>query len=559
MGQHLTVYHIRSQLAKIITDSYAPILRKPRTVKAFDLSTDMPFEARLFISKAELKPPPWVNFLKAGFDNLPTSSRKNLSAVLFVRIPYGETKEIFAFTFGQGRHLLKSHSYDDDYGLRIALNAIYQQEETITPDRLKSVAAKTIAENTMRTKRQTDKRTSFEAFGVDIQRDILSSITGIPVQTEVWNNQVSGSDSLSANPTITFGNLGDYCRSLMEHHEQDWYKRDFDWIDNRKPVNDPELIQHLKEKVIDSIKEKSEKTSLTIPELNEFEDIIDSYLSLEEQRLSFDPYIDNLATILENVGLIDKVSVERFDDEWLLVFEYENGEKDEWSLLYCLSGEIKSNFETGTVDKTYIISEGEFYEISTGYINALDAFIKTVPENKDPIPDCHGNITEGKYNEQAAQECISLLLLDKQLVKVQGNTSPVEICDLLSDDGRFVHVKRKLSSSSLSHLFAQGYISAELLLESDDYRVAALDKIKEQERAKVLPAGTPSCIGKFCMFGEEPITYRRFEVTYGIVAKWEGREFVDALPFFSKVNLRKYVEDLRRIGYKVSYARINIV
>ncbi len=144
-------------------------------------------------------------------------------------------------------------------------------------------------------------------------------------------------------------------------------------------------------------------------------------------------------------------------------------------------------------------------------------------------------------------------------MKVQGNTTPVEICDLLSDDGRFVHVKRKLSSSSLSHLFAQGYISAELLLGSADYRVVALDKIKEQERAKVLPVGIPSCIGKFCIFGEEPIVSGKFEVTYGIVAKWEGREFVDALPFFSKVNLRKYVEDLWRIGYKVSYARINIV
>ena len=167
MGQHLTVFHIRSKLAKTITDSYTSILRKPRTVKAFDLSTDMPFEARLFISKAELKPPPWMNFLKVGFDKLPTPSRKIHSAVLFVRIPYGETKEIFAFTFGQGRHLLKSHSYDDDYGLRTALNAIYQQEETLTPDRLKNVAAKTVAANTMRTRRQTDKRTSFESFGVE--------------------------------------------------------------------------------------------------------------------------------------------------------------------------------------------------------------------------------------------------------------------------------------------------------------------------------------------------------------------------------------------------------
>ncbi len=559
MGQHLTVYHIRSQLAKTISDSYEPLLRKPRTVQAFDLTDSMPFEARLFISKPKMKPPPWVDFLRAGFDNLPIPSRKSINAVLFVRIPYGETKEIFAFTFGQGRHLLRPHSYDNDYGLRVALNALYKKEEATTPDRLMSVTAKTVAENTMRTKRQADRRATFESFGVDIKRDILNSITGIPIETEVWSNQLSGSDCLTANPTITFSKLGDYCTALMEHHEQEGYKQDFNWIDNRKPVNDPDLIEHLIKKVIDSIKEKSDKISMTIPELNEFEDIIDSYLLSEVHKEGFDPYVDNLATILENKGLLSELDVESLNDKWTFVVDYADDDKYGWPLLYCLSGEVKSNFETGNEIRTYILSEGEFYEISADYINALDTFIKNIPENKDPIPDSQGNIAEGKYNEQAAQGCPSLLLMDKQLVKIQGNTSPIEICDLFSDDGRFIHVKRKLSSSSLSHLFAQGYTSAKLLLESPVYRLKALDKIKELEKVKILPPGAPSCIGKFCVFNEDPIAHREFEVTYGIIAKWNGREFFDALPFFSKVNLRKYVEDLNSIGFKVSYARINII
>jgi len=549
----------RSQIAKTITDSFEPILRKPRNLQAFNLTNEMPFEARLFVSKPELKPPPWVDFLKEGFDNFPIPSRKSINAVLFVRIPYDETKEIFAFTFGQGRHLLRPHSYDDDYGLRVALNAIYEKNESATPNRLKSVAAKTVAENTMRTKRQTDRRATFETFGVDTQRDILSSITGIPVETKVWSNQLSGSDSLTANPTITFRELGDYCRSVMEHHGQDWYKQDFNWIDNRKPVNDPVLIEHLTETVIDSIKKKSDTINLAIPELNELENIIDSYLLFEEHKETFDPYVDSLVNVLGNMELLDEIDVESLDEKLFLVVEYANNDKDEWSLLYCLSGEIKSNYETGAENRTYILSEGEFYEISEDYIDALNAFIKDVPENKDLIPDSQGNIQEGNYNEQAAQECPSLLLVDKALVKVQGNTSPVEICDLFSDEGRFIHVKRKLSSSSLSHLFAQGYISAELLLESTDYRSATLDIIKQQEKAKGLPPGAPSCIGHFCAFDAGPITPREFEITYGIIAKWNDRDFVDALPFFSKVNFRKYTEDLRRIGYKVSYARIDII
>ena len=558
MGQHLTVYHVRSQLAKTITDSYEPILRKPRKVQAFNLTTEMPFEARLFISNPKMKPPLWINFLREGFTNFPIPSRKNINAVLFIRIPYGDTNEIFAFTFGQGRHLLRPHSYDADYGLRVALNAMYKDETT--PNRVKSVSTRTVAENTMRMLRQTDRRATFEDFGIDVQRDILSSITGIPVDTGAWSNQLSGSDSLTANPTITFNKLGEYCKSVMEHYGQDWYKQDFTWIDNQKQVNDPDLLDKLTKKVIDSIKEKTDNISLTIPELNEFEDIVTSYISYEGNIKAFDPYVDNLSSALEQIGLLDDMDVESINENLLFIVEYANEEdKSEWPLFDCLSGEIKYDLDTGGESRTYILSEGEFYEINSDYISALDGFIKNILENKNSIPDCHGNITEGKYNEQAAQQSPSLLLLDKQLVKVKGKTSPIEICDLLSEDGRFIHVKRKLSSSSLSHLFAQGYISAELLLENSDYRLGSLSIIKKQEKTKVLPPEASSCIGKFSFFSEQPIERGKFEVTYGIIAKWDGIEFVDALPFFSKVNLRKYVEDLNRIGYKVSYARIKII
>jgi hypothetical protein len=52
------------------------------------------------------------------------------------------------------------------------------------------------------------------------------------------------------------------------------------------------------------------------------------------------------------------------------------------------------------------------------------------------------------------------------------------------------------------------------------------------------------------------ITASEFTVTYGIISRWRGKSFVDALPFFSKVNLRRCAHDLRRMGYNVSYKRI---
>jgi Family of unknown function (DUF6119) len=42
-----------------------------------------------------------------------------------------------------------------------------------------------------------------------------------------------------------------------------------------------------------------------------------------------------------------------------------------------------------------------------------------------------------------------------------GGRSSIEICDLLSSEKAFVHVKAKTKSSTLSHLFAQGLNSAQ--------------------------------------------------------------------------------------------------
>jgi uncharacterized protein (TIGR04141 family) len=98
-------------------------------------------------------------------------------------------------------------------------------------------------------------------------------------------------------------------------------------------------------------------------------------------------------------------------------------------------------------------------------------------------------------------------------VKVKGKTTPIEICDLLSEEGRFIHVKRKLSSSSLSHLFAQGYVSAELLQENSEYRLESLSTIQKQEKAKAFPPAS-SYIGKFSLFDNKPIEQGKFEVPY---------------------------------------------
>jgi uncharacterized protein (TIGR04141 family) len=43
---------------------------------------------------------------------------------------------------------------------------------------------------------------------------------------------------------------------------------------------------------------------------------------------------------------------------------------------------------------------------------------------------------------------------------------------------------------------------------------------------------------------------------YGVIANWRQRSLATALPFFSKVTLRKTVQDLTNRGFRVSFAKI---
>lgn len=127
---------------------------------------------------------------------------------------------------------------------------------------------------------------------------------------------------------------------------------------------------------------------------------------------------------------------------------------------------------------------------------------------------------------------------------------------MLSADGFFIHVKRRGDgSASLSHLFNQGFVSADLAIGSQDYRKVALEKIRAQEQQRATDTGDPSFIGKFNPFEEAGAVASNCEVVFAIHPE-PGKGGVKLLPFFSKVTLRNMVDELRRRGFRVSIKEI---
>jgi uncharacterized protein (TIGR04141 family) len=126
-------------------------------------------------------------------------------------------------------------------------------------------------------------------------------------------------------------------------------------------------------------------------------------------------------------------------------------------------------------------------------------------------------------------------------------TTTVEVCDVLTPDRQLIHVKRHLGGRDLSHLFAQGSVSAQLLQDDPAFRVEAGTRV-----AKL--TGDP----RFVHFTADPLPTASFRVLYAVIADWRGRTLAEALPLFSKVNLRSVFRELRSRHFQVSCYQVPI-
>jgi uncharacterized protein (TIGR04141 family) len=203
-----------------------------------------------------------------------------------------------------------------------------------------------------------------------------------------------------------------------------------------------------------------------------------------------------------------------------------------YSVLECLTAEIEE------ADGLFILSAGEWFEADRAFAAQTSVRVHEIAASPLALLPAKKNETEPKYNARVGRR-LGYVVLDGKLVRCDAATSPIEVCDLLTAQRQFVHVKRKTRSATLSHLFAQGVVAAESFLYDAVFRQDARELVEAQQRAMVdvIPTGRPPA--------------DQYEVAYAVIA---GRldEWPKTLPFFSQVNLCNAADRLRRLGFRVS-------
>ena len=128
--------------------------------------------------------------------------------------------------------------------------------------------------------------------------------------------------------------------------------------------------------------------------------------------------------------------------------------------------------------------------------------------------------------------------MDQKFIHIGGPRDKVELCDLFSTGKDLIHVKRYNGSNVISHLFAQGIVSAEAFRSKPQFRKDALDLLPDRFRWKA-----------------EPPSPADFRVVFAVVRDGAGPL---SLPFFSRVNLRQTVKRLEAYGYRIALAKIEL-
>lgn len=149
---------------QLMTDLLADV-----PVDTYPMAEALGLEGTLYVKRSVEKRPNWGPVLdEVTGTAIPGLANRSSSAVLLLRVD----GDIFAFTFGYGRHLIEQSFFVQDFGLRTALNTLDEKS-------LRSVDLHTLEDQPVQKKSQAARDSDVSVFGIDILRDVLRAVTGV--------------------------------------------------------------------------------------------------------------------------------------------------------------------------------------------------------------------------------------------------------------------------------------------------------------------------------------------------------------------------------------------
>jgi uncharacterized protein (TIGR04141 family) len=462
-------------------------------------------------------PPGWLKKVKPFVPGLPNivNSTASTAAIL---VPVGT--RTFALTLGYGRTLLEHDSFEDDFGLKVTLNAV-------PPGNIRVIDRSSFDAFAHQTRTQGLRSGGLEQFGLDMEQDILRAVVGKP-KDDALGERMAGKDALVFTARTDLSELPDLLSLYLTEFRSRQYQRTYPDLDKLAVVRDGMLLKRLEQKLLKKVREgDGDRLWLAVPDFVDWASVGFRY-----STASYEPYPDlHLTDFLDRV----RVDLDKLEIQGRRVYCVDTAtgqEKDSWPLMKCIYCELVISGDT------FVLSNGDWYQIQAAFVGLVDRAINPLLEPSS-LPDyLKRDKDEAGYNKRVAKEK-GYFKFDRRNVSHGGRRGDqIEPCDLLTKQRQLIHVKRYAGSSVLSHLFAQGLTSSDLLADDAVYRGKMRNKITDAAFKPLIP---------------DNIDPQKYEIVYAIVGRPIGtKKLAEMLPFFSRVNLRRTAKQLKRMGYKVS-------
>lgn len=482
-------------------------------------------EGRIYVNETVDSQVEWIDelnmYTQDQFDKNDYNNRSN-KAIMMLR--YNE--KIFSIVYGYGRTMLNNAAIEKNFGLRTAINLI-------SDEYIKSLATLNISDDYVDTQKQALNFVSQHSFLVNTNSEILKSISGKASKDSIFSS-VYGSDNIlfSANSNSTIKEILD---KLIEASNSQTYKeKGFEWIDYIQSVKDISVVEELNIKLIEAVRTwtENEQLKICLNKVFDFGKIGGYFIKGMNQGLNFANFFDEIPEelffnyIVEN----NNNNIQKLRSSSLYYWNTESNLAEKVDSIYnCIL------FETDYENEKYFLNNGDWFKIEENYYEMIIAKINSIPKSSLSVIPCKPEWDEGRFNVELSQtDSKKYKLFDKNnFQKTEWRKSKVEPADIITNDGKFLHIKKGGASSKLSHLFAQGLVSSQLLKNEPGFREFIDCEVKD-------------------IFKKDYTDSIKPEIVFGIIDHRFDKPREKFLPVFSMINLCQVYDSINNLGYTCS-------
>lgn len=477
----------------------------------------------------------WQTVLSNVVPNAPiANSNQNQGALLFQSV----NGFLVVWSFGNAWPLLDPSRTVERFGLSAGLNALLSTPPPVGPTSRKSVGitgltaairAAVVRRSTVQTARPSSPG-SMERLD---QSSDAASMAELATHHDVFDRCAAGR-SLRFQATVSgLGDLEKYAKEAIRLYQRDDYRKsvDYGWIDYTVPVSDVAEI----DTVLNEVWKNANANPPAVVDLVWADSDLDTGVSpayarlpreqgVKRRNLPWDgvraKFAADYPALAGKDALRKRIRFFNDDDSQAASIEL-------WALMVA---------QVDVAGQIYFLTDGEIYRASASHVADINnLLVQFVDVNPSHLPRYKPGEVEGDYNVRAAATK-NHFLLDKKLLRLPGET-PFEPCDLLSADGKLMHVKRKTGSATMSHVMTQALASTRLLRGE----AGARKRLDE-----VLVAAKPvhpklAAMRKHCASFAGAASG---SVEIVIAGEWKGSPDITQLPLLTRIALNSWAKDL---------------